>query len=175
MPRIAIRCYSTGFSQVNVSDLTIAISPPGYAYNVVGNGDGQAIFVGVAVTSSMGGSQIPQTDAQGRQFPSNPLGKAIQFELATGNSFRAPHRIIIKIQSLEGSQPTLYEWEGRIPISSTIIGGFKIDGILKRPFFGGQTIYRDIMWGRNNFERNFERDANDALDRAAERVNSRRR
>ncbi len=119
---------SAGVSAANISIVYIALMPQMRAYKVFGSGDGQSVLVGAARSSDRGGAYIPGVDDSGRRIPSQLSGKTVEFEVAAGISLRSSHHITLKIRSLQGRQQCLYEWDGRIPLTTGIAAGFKVEG-----------------------------------------------
>ena len=163
MPYIGFNAFSAGAAVANVSIVCLAVLPPGKAFKIQGTGGGIATVAGVACSSDSGGTMVPNADASGRAFPPSLAGKTVVFEVAPGIPFRSYHHIKLAVRSLHGVQATLYEWEGRIPLSSDIPAGFSVEGTAEEVYHNqdGGSYFDLVMYG--------DADDSSILDRAAAR------
>jgi hypothetical protein len=152
MPHIGFEGYVFGALAASVSTLNIAIYELGKVYKIWGSGAKPATGLGNVRSTEFLGSFIPDIDDKGRHFPNQPVFHTLVFTIAPGFSIQSPHRVKIKFQSLVGSQSTIYEWEGRIPLNSSAVGGFGVDGTINRI----NSDYQPVLVERNQ-HRNFER------------------
>ncbi|GJM44624.1 MAG: hypothetical protein DHS20C21_14660 [Gemmatimonadota bacterium] len=132
MSAIGFEGTMAGISVLNASTLVLATGPANRVWVITGSGGGQALFTGAVRSSDSPGCPIPSEDAAGRSFPVDLSGKTVRFTVAPGFSFRSMHGVSLTVRSLEGTQPVLYDWEGRIRLSTTVVGGFEVIGTAER-------------------------------------------
>jgi hypothetical protein len=128
MPRIGFFGFSWGASMLNGSTLLLAVDQNFRVYVVYGVGGGQAIVLNSFRSVLTDGSTIPDRDSSNRPFPGNLEGKTVRCTVAPGFSVGREHGMSIAVQSLTGSQSMLYEWSGRLDMTSSCIGGYQIEG-----------------------------------------------
>lgn len=147
MPYIGFQGFIGGVWEANVTHLALAVYPLNRAYSIWGSGEGAAVGIGAVRSTEHLGTFIPEIDAEGRQFPNRLSGNSLVFEVAAGVSIQSPHRVKIKFQSMRGSQSTIYEWEGRIPLNSSAVAGFTVDGTIRRANSRGEKdLVSYLLW-----------------------------
>jgi hypothetical protein len=147
MPYIGFQGFIGGVWEANVTHLALAIYPLNRAYSIWGSGEGAAVGIGAVRSTEHLGSFIPDIDDEGRRFPNRLSGNSLVFEVSAGVSLQSPHRVKIKFQSMHGSQSTIYEWEGRIPLNSSAVAGFTVDGTIRRAHSGNEkALVSYLLW-----------------------------
>jgi hypothetical protein len=148
MAYIAFCGDAIGASCLSISMLQLALMPAMKAYRVWGSGGGFATFIGRVRSSTYNGFYIPDVDGGGRALPSNLEHKTVIFEVDSGISFGTAHPIQLTIKSLRGRQSTLYQWEGRVPLWTTAVGGYKIQGTANEiPETDDFSVFDELMTG----------------------------